>query len=489
MYELLPFRFKRIDNNIILTNETGEYVYLNSEEFEDLINFKLKPYTKIFDNLKSRYFICSKQAIDDTIKQLGVKYLTRKSNLLDFTSLHMIVPTLRCNSNCKYCQVSSKDINDESYTMDKITAHKVVESILQCPASSIKIEFQGGEPLLDYSIVKYIIEYAERLNRRIGKQIDYVICTNLSLIDKSMLNYLKKYNVYISTSLDGPKLIHDKYRVLRNSKSSYDVFIQKLQLSREILGYENISALATLTIDSLLAVTEVIDEYVSLGFNSIFLRMLNPYGRALKDDNRQYSVQEYIEKYKQALDYILGINLNGVFFVEEYTNILLHKILTPFASGFVDLQNPSGIGISCALYNYNGNVYASDEGRMLAEMGDDYFYLGNVLKNSYSEIFDNEHLKIILSKSCTEILPKCSYCAFLPYCGVDPVRNYLETDNSNKTPENNIFCEKNTKIIEHLLNLIESNNQDVIDVFWSWVSHKPLERFRHRNENYYWQSN
>ena len=73
--------------------------------------------------------------------------------------------------------------------------------------------------------------------------------------------------------------------------------------------------------------------------------------------------------------------------MEVYTQILLQRILTPFATGYVDLQSPAGAGIGAVVYNYDGDVYASDEGRVLAEMGDTTFRLGHVHRDSYEEIF------------------------------------------------------------------------------------------------------
>lgn len=57
---------------------------------------------------------------------------------------------------------------------------------------------------------------------------------------------------------------------------------------------------------------------------------------------------------------------------------MLTKILTNDDPGYVDLMSPAGIGIGALVYNYDGGVYASDEGRMLAEMGDETFHLGDV---------------------------------------------------------------------------------------------------------------
>jgi uncharacterized protein len=80
------------------------------------------------------------------------------------------------------------------------------------------------------------------------------------------------------------------------------------------------------------------------------------------------SESHFLSFYKTGLSYILELNRKGIDIQEVYAKILLTKILTPCATGYVDLQSPAGAGVSVLVYNYNGNVYATDESRMLAEM-------------------------------------------------------------------------------------------------------------------------
>ena len=96
-------------------------------------------------------------------------------------------------------------------------------------------------------------------------------------------------------------------------------------------------------------------------------------------------------------------------------------MLTNEDPGYVDLTSPAGIGIGALVYNYDGDVYASDEGRMLAEMGDQTFRLGNVHDDSYADNHAVGALLQPLEESFTLSAPMCSDCAFEPYCGADPV--------------------------------------------------------------------
>jgi len=479
-YQLLPFRFIRLDKDMVfITNEVGEFLFISNEDFEKFISYKLHNNNQTYLDLKSKN-ILTDSSLTSVINMLSVKYRTKKSFLQNFTSLHMVVSTLRCNSNCIYCQVSHKELCDKGYDMDTNVASKVVDMIFKSPSPDIKIEFQGGEPLLNFDIIKFIIEKSIKINKKINKNLEFVICTNLILITDHILNYLKKYNnVYISTSLDGPDNLHSKNRPLQSGENSYSIFTKNLIKTRQVLGKYKVDALMTTTGLNITYFDEVINEYIRLGFNNIFLRSLNPYGFAQKQRERVgYPIELFIEEYKKALLYIIELNKKGIYFIESFACLLLTKILTPFPTYFVDLQSPAGIGISGAIYDYNGNVYPSDESRMLAAMGDNKFLLGNVMKNSYNEIFNGNYLKSLIKLSCLESLPGCSYCAYNMYCGADPVRNYSEHGDIIHNPIKSNVCKKNKGIISFLLDLIRQDNEEINNIFWSWITRRPLTEIR-----------
>ena len=97
---------------------------------------------------------------------------------------------------------------------------------------------------------------------------------------------------------------------------------------------------------------DIVDEYVNLSFSSIFLRALNPYGLASENSNWDTYTARFIAFYKQAFEHILFINKQGTLLIEEFAAIILRKMLTPWCTGFVDLQSPAGIVNSVLVYNY-----------------------------------------------------------------------------------------------------------------------------------------
>jgi len=480
----LPFQFSRFDDDhLLLVNESGEHIFLDERSFEKLIQNNLNHNDEGYHSLKSRHFIYSDN-LEETIELISAKYRSRKRFLSDFTTLHMMVLTLRCCNDCVYCQVSAENEEASEFDMSIETVEQVIDIIFCSPSQVVKIEFQGGEPTLNWNTLRYAVIYAKAVNKRYQKVLDFVVCTNLVTVTEEQLYFFKDHKVNISTSLDGPKHLHDKNRVLKNGKGTYDAFIKNLCLARNILGADQVNALMTTTSDSVCKLEEVIDEYIKLGFNGVFIRPLNPYGLAVKnEENIGYSIEEFVDNYEKALNLIININLKGRRFVEFYARLLLTRILTPFSTGFVDLQSPSGAGISGAIYDHNGDVYPADEGRMLARMGDKRFYMGNVAKDSYEKIFAGTVIRDMAEHSCLEIMPYCEECVYRTYCGSDPIRNYAESrDVMGKRPESR-FCLRNKLIFDMLFRKIKRNNTDEMDVFWSWISGQDLKAIRTARED------
>ncbi len=474
-YKILPFRFERMSGgNVLLTNEVGEFVYLNPEDFDAFVCGSLNSQGSAFKDLAGKQFIACGD-MDLAIDMLATKLRTKKRFLEDFTALHMVVPTIGCNSRCIYCQVSSQ-APLVGCSMSAETALRVVHTIFRTRSKSIKIEFQGGEPTLRFDIVRVIVLEAEKLNRIHKKHLAFVLCTNLVAITESQLSFLKDHGVLISTSLDGPKAIHDANRPLRDGSGSYDAVVRNLDRARKILGEGSVSALMTVTLHNLFRLGDAISEYRQRGLSSIFIRPLNPYGRAWTSGlDQSYTARQFTAQYAAALDDIVSMNLAGYSMVEEYAAVLLERILTPFGGGFVDLQSPAGCGISGALYNYDGNVYSSDEGRMLGEMGDPKFLMGNVHRHQYGEIFGGPLIRELVYSSIIEGLPGCASCVYCPYCGTDPVRNYVEGGDIVPRPFVNESCQRNMMIFRHLFRLLRSGDNATRDVLWAWATRRPVQ--------------
>lgn len=234
-YRFLDFRFKRFGQYILLVNDIGEYQFLQENEFKSFVNKRLDTKSDLFLNLQSKHMAVIDH-IPQVINFLATAYRTKKRYLYDFTSLHMFVVTHRCNQNCTYCHASSINDNDNTlYDMSPETGKKCVDVALKSPSKNLKFEFQGGEPLLNFEVIKEIVEYTKNIISSHSRRIDFVVCTNLTKLKEEHLLFFKQNKISISTSLDGPKEIHDQHRKKRNGDGSHELVKKNINWASEYL--------------------------------------------------------------------------------------------------------------------------------------------------------------------------------------------------------------------------------------------------------------
>jgi uncharacterized protein len=467
-YRLLPIRFTSLyGTRYVLSNMAGEYRVVTRDVIDQLVTHKVEAGSALYDDLKAAHFLCD---ADSAIapELLGLKYRTKLSRIAQFTGLHLFVVTLRCDYTCQYCQVSRQTEDRDAFDMPEDVARRAVDLVFQSPARALKIEFQGGEPLLNFDRIKTVVTLAEEKNRSEKRDLQFVIASNLSLLSDEILDFCDVHDVYFSTSLDGPEALHNKNRP-RPGRNGYALTVAGINRIKMRLGVDRVSALMTTTEASLGQVRDIIDEYVRHGFRSVFLRSLSPYGFAARGGHfAKYDAERWLDFYREGLAYILQLNRQGYPLIEAFSAIVLRKMLTPQNPGYVDLQSPAGIGISALVYNYDGDVYASDESRMLAEMGDKRFRLGRV-HDDYRALMLSDALLDPLESSVAESVPLCSECAFLPFCGSDPVYHYATQRDPVGNRMTSGFCHRNMGIFRHLIGLMEDSpgDREILER-WAW---------------------
>ena len=341
-WELLPFQFERLDlDRVLVTNMVGEHLFLTGEEFAQFMGRGLPADSPLVRRLRAKQVI--RQADEQLpLDLLALKTRTRYSRLPYFTGLHIFVMSLRCEHSCPYCQVSRQSQDKRRFDMSAETAERALDAAFRSPSPFLKIEFQGGEPLLNFGLIREVVVEAERRNESESRDLSFVIATNLALLDDEVLEFCGEHDVYISTSLDGPADLHNRNRP-RPGNDSWERAVAGIRRVRETLGVDRVSALMTTTERSLDRAKEIIDCYLEQGLREIFLRSLSPYGFAIKTKSyAAYGADRWLAFYEEGLDHILELNRRGTAFTEIYAAIILKKMLTNDDPGYVDLTSPVG---------------------------------------------------------------------------------------------------------------------------------------------------
>jgi His-Xaa-Ser system radical SAM maturase HxsB len=368
--------------------------------------------------------------------------------------------------------------------MTKELAEKTVDKIFQTTNPNVTIEFQGGEPLVAFETVKHIIEYAREKNKTAGKRLEYTMVSNLSLMDDAKLEYLVGNKVQICTSIDGPEHLHDKQRKLpglsAHQKATY--WIKRINDEYARMGLDptlyHVEALLTTTRETLPRWKEVVDTYVSLGCRALFLRPVDPFGFVEKTGHRvEYPRTEYMDFYRNATNYILELNKQGVEILERFAAIFLTKILGGEDPNFLDIRNPCGAGIGQIAYNYDGKVFTCDEGRMLHEMGDSTFLIGDVASTSYRDLMGHETVQALAIASNLDGQPDCVNCTYQPYCGVCPVHSHKTQGTIFGRMRESTLCAVHKGIQDFLFEKIGGADREVFEILQKWTTVRDRTHF------------
>ncbi|MBU4216569.1 radical SAM protein [Candidatus Parcubacteria bacterium] len=135
--------------------------------------------------------------------------------------------TGKCNLNCKYCFVDRSDDGDS--TLNEELIRKAVDILLDGPGQKKMINFLGGEPLVEFSLIKRVYQYATNKAKEKKISLSYKLATNGTLLDIDKIEFFKKNKINIQVSIDGDKNCHDANRPLKESaNSSFELIFKNI---------------------------------------------------------------------------------------------------------------------------------------------------------------------------------------------------------------------------------------------------------------------
>jgi len=346
--------------------------------------------------------------------------------------------------------------------MDQGTAKAVVDFIFQTPASDISIEFQGGEPLLNFPIVRYVMEYSKQVNAVHKKNVSFILVTNLTLMTDEILDYLISNEVRLCTSFDGPRELHLRNRPCLGDPDSYDKVVFWINQIMKVRRYPHFSALLTVTKHSLPHAKAIVDSYARMGFRGISLRPLNNAGMANAHwQQLGYSPAEFLAFWKEALEYILSLNRQGIAMRETTLSTVLRRVASLDGPSYTCFGAPCGAALMQSSYDQDGNVFTCDEARSF-----DIFRLGNVKESSYRDVYSSKAVSSIIGLTSNEG-SMCASCVWHPFCAPCMVCSFGEHGDPNPKPSSS-DCVVKKGMLEYLFGKFLSSKEDT-EVFFRWL--------------------
>jgi len=175
--------------------------------------------------------------------------------------------TGKCNLNCRYCFVDKE--NQGNLTLSEASIKKSIDTLFSFPGKRKSMTFVGGEPMMEFNLVKKTYDYALALAKKKKVLLDVIVSTNGTKLDQKSLDYFSKNSAILKISIDGNKKTHDKNRPFKNmhGKSSFDSVMSNLKK----IDFKNLKVTASLvfTPDSLGKLVENIKFLNSKNFYSI----------------------------------------------------------------------------------------------------------------------------------------------------------------------------------------------------------------------------
>ena len=160
-----------------------------------------------------------------------------KDYAFDFKARYTFVKALclhvahTCNLNCEYCFASQGKYHGERAIMSFEVGKRALEFLIENSGNHVNLEvdFFGGEPLMNWDVVKQLVAYAREREKETGKNFRFTLTTNGVLVDDDVIEFANREMHNVVLSLDGRKEIHDEFRVDYNGKGSYDKIVPKFQ--------------------------------------------------------------------------------------------------------------------------------------------------------------------------------------------------------------------------------------------------------------------
>ena len=204
--EIVEFILKKYENRDDVTAEELEECFVQIEELRNM--------GKLFT--------------PDTFEPMAPALKKKTSGVIKALCLHI---AHTCNLNCSYCFASQGKYHGERAVMSYEVGKRALDFLIENSGTrrNLEVDFFGGEPLMNFDVVKRLVAYAREVEGKHGKNFRFTLTTNGLLIDKDVIDFANREMSNVVLSLDGRREIHDRYRVDYSGKGSFDRIVPKFK--------------------------------------------------------------------------------------------------------------------------------------------------------------------------------------------------------------------------------------------------------------------
>ena len=203
----------------------------------------------------------------DSYENMAGELKKRSEGVIKALCLHV---AHTCNLDCSYCFASQGKYHGKRALMSLEVAKRAIDFLIENSKgrTNLEVDFFGGEPLMNFEVVKETVKYAREREKECKKNFRFTLTTNGMLIDKEVIDFANSEMSNVVLSLDGRREVHDRFRVDRSGKGSYDVIVPKFQEMVKARGGKNYYIRGTFTHFNT-DFTNDIQQMLDLGFREL----------------------------------------------------------------------------------------------------------------------------------------------------------------------------------------------------------------------------
>lgn len=401
-------------------DERGNFVM--SEELKDIDD--LEEILEEIEELKREGELFS----EDIFKPMAMELKERQS-VLKAMCLHV---AHSCNMDCEYCFAGKGEYHGDAGLMSYETGKKAIDYLVENSPGrkNLEVDFFGGEPLLNWQVIKKLVDYGRSLEKSTGKNFRFTLTTNGLLIDDDVIDFCNREMSNVVLSLDGSRDTNDRMRKTKQGKGTYDLIVDKFIDFAKRRGQKDYYIRGTFTGKNLHFAEDII-HMANLGFKELSMEPVvapEHVSYALKDGDKDILLAEYE---KLALEMIKRRKSGNPFNFYHFN--------VDFEGGPCIAKRVSGCGVGTEYIAVTpeGDIYPCHQ-----FVGDKDFLMGNLIDG-----IKNPNVRKLFAECNVYSHEECENCFARLYCSGGCSANAYHSKGSVKAVYD-LGCELHKKRIQ-----------------------------------------
>lgn len=303
-------QFKLNGYNIVLDSVSGSVHCVDEVAYDVIAAYEKLPREEIVRTLSKKHGVAEREIeeclsdvdelkadgslfAEDTFKP-DVNVLAKRDTVVKALCLHV---AHTCNLNCEYCFAAQGKYHGERALMTFEVGKRALDFLIENSGTrhNLEVDFFGGEPLMNFKVVKELVAYARSVEKEHGKHFRFTLTTNGMLLDDEVIDFCNAEMDNVVLSLDGRREVNDRFRKTAGGQGSYDVIVPKFQKFVKARGDKSYYMRGTFTHFNP-DFTKDIQTMLDLGFSELSMEPVvcppsDPY--ALSEEDKKIVLKEY----------------------------------------------------------------------------------------------------------------------------------------------------------------------------------------------------